>query len=100
MNKSRVVVVFVLLGLALTLLPILSCRRDPSTRVVVYCAHDREFAQDILDDFKKQSGLDVVISYDTEANKSVQLKEMLIREVSSPRCDVHWNNEIIGTIDL
>jgi iron(III) transport system substrate-binding protein len=87
----------VLLVLAVS---IVSCRRDPTKQVVVYCAHDREFAQEILDDFQKQSGLEVLVSYDNEANKAVAMKDALIREASSPRCDVHWNNEIIGTIEL
>src|SRR6266436_6190787 len=78
----------------------LGCRHDPSTRVVVYCAHDREFADDILKDFEKQSGLKVDVIYDTEANKSVGLSDRLIREAPQPRCDVHWNNEILATIRL
>src|SRR5262249_33282233 len=67
---------------------------------VVYCAHDREFADDILKQFREKSGLEVVTRYDTEANKSVGLYEDLIREADRPRCDVHWNNEILATIRL
>ena len=73
---------------------------DPKTRVVVYCAHDREFAGEILAEFSKQTGLKVVPRYDTEANKAVGLYEDLVREANRPRCDVHWNNEIIATIRL
>src|SRR5438552_18469281 len=82
------------------LLPLfaLGCRHDPATRVVVYCAHDREVADDILKDFEKQSGLKVDVIYDTEANKSVGLYDRLIREAPQPRCDAHWNNEILATI--
>src|SRR5262245_13372450 len=69
-------------------------------RVVVYCALDREFAEDILQAFTKQTGLEVVTRYDTEANKSVGLYHDLSREASRPRCDVHWNNEILATIRL
>jgi iron(III) transport system substrate-binding protein len=86
--------------LALFSTSIFSCRHDSASRVVVYCAHDQEFAAAILDDFKIQSGLDVVVRYDTEANKSVGLYEDLIREAKQPRCDVHWNNEILATIRL
>ncbi|MBI2805892.1 MAG: extracellular solute-binding protein [Planctomycetes bacterium] len=68
--------------------------------MVVYCAHDREFAEDIFNDFEKASGLKVDVRWDTEANKSVQLYEDLIREAAQPRCDVHWNNEILATIRL
>lgn len=90
-----------LLASAFLLLPffLLSCRNQTS-RVVVYCAHDREFADDILKQFAKESGLAVDIRYDSEANKSVGLYEALIGEAGQPRCDVHWNNEILATIRL
>ncbi len=86
--------------LLLGLLSTLSCRDSSAARVVVYCAHDREFAEDILQQFEKESGLKVDVRYDTEANKSVGLYEDLIREAAQPRCDVHWNNEILATIRL
>lgn len=73
---------------------------DPSRRVVVYCAHDREFADAILRDFEKRTGLRVVVRYDTEANKAVGLYEDLVREKDLPRADVHWNNEILATMRL
>lgn len=85
---------------ALVLLPMLGCSYDPSKRVVVYCAHDREFSEEILEQFKKESGLQVEVTYDTEANKSVGLYQTLIDEAKQPRCDVHWNNEILATIRL
>src|SRR5262249_55972408 len=72
----------------------------PTSRVVVYCAHDREFAEEILKDFTRQTGLKVLARYDTEANKAVGLYEDLVREAARPRCDVHWNNEILATIRL
>ena len=86
--------------LLLACISLVSCRRDPTQRVVVYCAHDREFADEILRDFEKQSGLKVDVTWDTEANKSVGLYDMLTREASQPRCDVHWNNEVLATIRL
>lgn len=78
---------------------IIGCRNSAS-RVVVYCAHDREFAEEILQQFEKDTGLKVDVRWDTEANKSVGLKRDLLAEKASPRCDVHWNNEIIGTLEL
>jgi len=73
---------------------------DPKQRVVLYCAQDREFAEAILGDFTRQTGVEVATSFDTEANKSVSLCEELVREARRPRCDVHWNNEVLGTIRL
>src|SRR5207302_10570396 len=69
-------------------------------RVVLYCAQDREFAEQILADFTARTSLPVAPRFDTEANKSVGLVEDLAREAPKPRCDVHWNNEVIGTIRL
>lgn len=86
--------------LVLTFMSALNCRNPSNSRVVVYCAHDREFAKEILDQFEKESGIEVVVTYDSEANKSVGLYDQLLREAGKPRCDVHWNNEILKTIHL
>jgi iron(III) transport system substrate-binding protein len=69
-------------------------------RVVLYCSQDREFAIDLLDDFKKESGLDVTPRFDTEANKSVTFYTEIVAEKDRPRCDVFWNNEIVSTLRL
>src|SRR5262245_2857269 len=73
---------------------------SPGQRVVLYCAQDREFAEGILTDFTRRSNLPVAAKFDTEATKSVSLATELALEAQRPRCDVHWNNEIIGTIRL
>jgi iron(III) transport system substrate-binding protein len=85
--------------LALPLLPLAGCSRRES-RVVLYCAQDQEFAEPLLADFARDTGLAVAPKFDTEANKSVSLAVELEREAGRPRCDVHWNNEVIGTIRL
>jgi iron(III) transport system substrate-binding protein len=76
------------------------CTSSPSGRVVLYCAQDREFAESVLAEFTQRTKLDVAPKFDTEADKSVSLYEELIREKDRPRCDVHWNNEILATIRL
>jgi iron(III) transport system substrate-binding protein len=76
-----------------------SGRGDPD-RVVLYCALDREFAEAVLGDFTERTGLEVAPRFDTEANKAVGLYLDLVREAERPRCDVHWNNEILATIRL
>src|SRR6267378_2074227 len=70
------------------------------SRVVVYCAQDREFAEGIFEDFKQKTGLEVTPKYDIESEKSVGLALEISREKERPRCDVHWNNEILWTIRL
>lgn len=69
-------------------------------RLVVYCAHDSIYSQKILETFEKRTGVAVDMVFDTEATKSLGLVERLIRERDAPRCDVFWNNELLGTLDL
>src|SRR5262249_17523180 len=80
-----------LAGLALS-----GCASKP--RVVLYCSQDREFAQGILDDFTRETGLEVTPKFDTEANKSVGNYTEIVAEKGRPRCDVFWNNEVLNTI--
>ena len=75
------------------------CSRRES-RVVLYCAQDKEFAEQLLADFTRETGVRVDAKYDTEANKSVALATELEQEASRPRCDVHWNNEPLGSVRL
>jgi iron(III) transport system substrate-binding protein len=74
----------------------------PSQRdsLVVYCAHDSIYADSILHEFEKQTGISVAVRYDTEATKSLGLVELLLQEKAHPRCDVFWNNELLGTLQL
>ena len=78
---------------------VVGCRKAEQ-RVVVYCAQDQEFADGVFADFTGETKLAVAPKFDTEANKSVSLAAELEREVGRPRCDVHWNNEILATIRL
>ena len=68
--------------------------------LVVYCAHDAIYAEKVLRDFEKRTGIPVAIRFDTEATKSLGLVELIVREKDAPRCDVFWNNELLGTLDL
>jgi iron(III) transport system substrate-binding protein len=69
-------------------------------KLTVYCAHDAVFAEEILRDFERKTGIPVAVKYDTEATKSLGLVEQIIREGDRPRSDVFWNNELLGTLDL
>jgi iron(III) transport system substrate-binding protein len=83
----------------LLIVAVIGCQKS-GPRVVVYCAQDREFAEGVFEDFHLETRIAVAPKFDTEANKSVSLAAELEREADRPRCDVHWNNEIIGTIRL
>ena len=87
----------VLVAVWLSLLP--SVGTDSPT-LVVYCAHDRIFAEQILDDFTHQTGIRVHVRFDTEATKSLGLINLIVQERQQPRCDVFWNNELLGMVEL
>ena len=68
--------------------------------LVVYCAHDAAFSEPILRRFERETGIPIVIRHDTEATKSLGLVNLLMAEKKHPRCDVFWNNQVLGTIAL
>ena len=59
-------------------------------KVVLYCATDREIAQDLIDEFQKETGIQVEAKFDTEAAKAVGLVQAIRQEKSHPQCDVLW----------
>ncbi|MDA3962307.1 MAG: extracellular solute-binding protein [Planctomycetota bacterium] len=73
---------------------------DGGQRVVLYCAHDAVYAEDIIARFEKATGIDVAVRFDSEATKSLGLIRRLEQEAAAPACDVFWNNELLGTQDL
>jgi iron(III) transport system substrate-binding protein len=68
--------------------------------LVVYCSHDSTFSDEILRDFERETGVRLVVRFDTEATKSIGLINLLIAEREHPQCDVFWNNEVLGTMQL
>lgn len=73
---------------------------DKRNEVVVYVAHDQDYAQPVLEEFEKKTGIKVKAVYDTEASKTVGLTNRLIAEKFNPIADVFWNNEVIHSIKL
>jgi iron(III) transport system substrate-binding protein len=59
-------------------------------KVVLYCATDREIAQDLIDQFQKETGIRVEAKFDTEAAKAVGLVQAIRQEKAHPQCDVLW----------
>ena len=68
--------------------------------VTVYASQDQVYAEPILAEFSKQSGIHLRAVYDSEAVKTVGLVNRLIAEKSNPQCDVFWNNEELRTRQL
>ena len=74
--------------------------RRASDALVVYCTHDLVYAEPVLEEFTRRTGIQVTIVGDTEATKSLGLIERLLREGDQSPCDLFWNNEVLGTIRL
>ena len=87
-------------GLALAGLLSLTLWQPGTDRLVVYCAHDSVYAEEVLRDFERETGIPLEIRFDTEATKSLSLVSLLVTERENPRCDVFWNNEVLGTMKL
>ncbi len=88
------------LGLCITALLCLSCRDSNERSVIIYTSQDQQFAEPILNDFTKQTGIKVRAIYDSEAVKTVGLAQRLIAEANHPQCDVWWSNEALRTRQL
>ncbi len=87
-------------ALVLTLCVLTGCGKREPERVTVYCALDDEFSRPLLDEFSKQTGIEVLTKLDTESTKTVGLAEAILAEAKTPRCDLFWNNEILHTLRL
>src|SRR5580704_2814622 len=98
MIRSAIVNAFAWFLLALVAMTATGCHRQTDSSssnssrstVVLYCAVDREIAQDIIDQFEKESGIHVESKFDTEAAKAVGLVQAIRQEKSHPQCDVFW----------
>lgn len=75
------------------------CGKDRSS-VVVYTSQDQVYAEPILREFSRRTGLEAKAVYDSEAVKTVGLANRLLAERSNPQCDVFWNNEELRTRQL
>ena len=68
--------------------------------VVIYAAQDQVYAEPILREFEKETGIKVNAVYDSEAVKTIGLANRLLAERSHPQCDVFWGNEEMRTRQL
>lgn len=95
--------VFVNGGIVIVLATMLffACRNVAEKKsVIVYAAQDQVYAEPILRDFEKETGLKVKAVYDSEAVKTVGLANRLLAERDHPQCDVFWGNEEMRTRQL
>jgi iron(III) transport system substrate-binding protein len=75
------------------------CRNTKNT-VVIYASQDQVYAEPILQEFTRKTGIQVQPLFDSEAVKTVGLAQRLLQERADPRCDVFWNNEALRTHQL
>jgi len=90
----------VIRGYLLVVLLFCGCSRHAANEVVIYCSVDQMYAEPILKDFEKQTGIHVKAVYDSEAVKSVGLVNRLRAEAKNPQADVFWNNEMARSYQL
>lgn len=76
------------------------CGQQAPEELVLYTSVDQPYAQPIVEQFQKDTGIKVRLVTDTEASKSVGLAERLRAEKANPQCDVWWGNEPFHTINL
>ena len=77
-----------------------SCRDGATPDIVLYTSQDQQFAEPILAEFTKQTGIKVRAVFDSEAVKTVGLANRLLAEAKHPQCDVWWSNEALRTRQL
>lgn len=88
------------IGIGLSLFLGLVGKGHSAETVIVYAAQDQVYAEPILKDFEKQTGIKVRAIYDSEATKTVAIANRLLAERDHPRCDVYWGNEELRTRQL
>jgi iron(III) transport system substrate-binding protein len=82
------------------LLALAGCSKNDGNIVVIYTSQDEVYAGPILQEFEKQTGIQVRPVFDSEAVKTVGLVNRLLTERDHPQCDVFWNNEEFRTRQL
>jgi iron(III) transport system substrate-binding protein len=98
-SRCMTVVACVIVAVATTVGTV-GCFSGEHDGLVVYCAHDQVYSEQILRRFEEETGIRVSPRFDTEATKSLGLTNLLISEEKHPRCDVFWNNQVLGTVAL
>jgi iron(III) transport system substrate-binding protein len=70
--------------------------------VVVYCSIDEAFGRKVLDSFRSRTGVELAVTFDSEAGKTTGLVNKIISESQAgrPRADLFWSSELFNTIRL
>lgn len=87
MKFRSIITTFILIAL------LCACAPSGAQRVVIYTSVDQVFSEPVLQEFTRQTGIQVLPVYDVEAAKTTGLVNRLIAEVSNPQADVFWSSE-------
>jgi iron(III) transport system substrate-binding protein len=90
---------------SLAALVVLGCAERVPPRVVVYVTADRDVALPVFADFTKATGIRVKAKYRDEfgggdAGNAEQMVHSLEMDHAAPKCDLFWDNELLGTLQL
>lgn len=77
-----------------------STKLPPPRKVVLYTSVDDPIARAVVERFRLDMQIIVELVGDTEATKTTGLVQRLLAEKESPRADVWWSSEPMGTILL
>ncbi len=74
----------------------------PADKVVIYCSVDEAFGRKVLDRFRTRTGVELAITFDSEAGKTTGLVNKIISESQAgrPRADLFFSSELFNTIRL
>lgn len=87
---------FLLLASAGAYLLLPGCQ-PAQNEVVIYVTVDQVYAEPVLRDFEKKTGIKVKEVFDTEETKSTGILNRLIAEKDNPKCDVFWSGDPVRT---
>src|SRR6476620_8062002 len=77
---------------ALLALLLIGCGKSART-VVVYTSQDQIYAERLLAEFTRETGIRVLPLFDSESVKTAGLAQRLIAEKDNPKADIFWSNE-------
>jgi len=97
-KRKRAVVAAISLAGALILFS--GCRSSENRTVVVYASVDQVYAEPILKEYERKTGIRVLPVYDVEAAKTTGLVTRILTERRRPRADVFWSGEFAQTVLL
>ncbi len=93
LKASMNALVLLLPNLAIMAALLGGCGGQEEPTIIVYCAQDQVFAEPLLAEFTRQTGIKARAVFDNEAVKTVGLANRLLAEKDHPQCDVFWGNE-------